>query len=45
MARSLCRAGELFLNDGARARFAEAHTLVEVARSRVVEDAVRQTIT
>ena len=34
-------AENLFLNVGARARFAEAHTLVEVARSRVVEDVVR----
>ena len=31
----------LLLNVGARARFAEAHTLVEVARSRLVEDVVR----
>jgi len=31
----------LFLNVGARARFAEAHTLVEIARSRVVADVVR----
>ena len=31
----------LFLNVGARARFAEAHTLVGAARSRVVEDVVR----